>query len=145
MFKGYCGRVPIASRSAESLRNLIAHGRMDEDRNQRRLGGAPGRYLRRSSYIPCTYEGNSGLGLKALPSAKFNAPSGLNPRLASAHYWYATSCLVPAGRLGEALEEMRIAQSLDPVSSIIARDLAMMLFSAAISKARSSSAITPSN
>jgi serine/threonine-protein kinase len=36
------------------------------------------------------------------------------------------SCLVPIGRLDEALDEMFIAQSLDPVSSIVARDLALV-------------------
>jgi hypothetical protein len=30
------------------------------------------------------------------------------------------------GRLDDALEEMRLAQSLDPVSSIVARDLAVV-------------------
>ena len=35
------------------------------------------------------------------------------------------SCLVPMGRLDEALEQMLLAQSLDPVSSIIARDVAV--------------------
>jgi TolB-like protein/Flp pilus assembly protein TadD len=50
----------------------------------------------------------------------------LDPRYATAHHWYAMSCLVPLGRLDEALEEMRIAQSLDPVSSIVARDLSLL-------------------
>jgi serine/threonine-protein kinase len=36
------------------------------------------------------------------------------------------SCLAPMGRLEEALEQMLIAQSLDPVSSIIARDLSVI-------------------
>jgi tetratricopeptide (TPR) repeat protein len=36
------------------------------------------------------------------------------------------SCLAPMGRLEEALDQMLIAQSLDPVSSIIARDLAVI-------------------
>ena len=52
----------------------------------------------------------------------------LNPRYATAHHWYAASCLAPLGRLTEALESIRTAQTLDPVSSIIARDLAMIHF-----------------
>jgi TolB-like protein/Flp pilus assembly protein TadD len=51
-----------------------------------------------------------------------------NPRYATAHHWYAMSCLAPLGRLDDALEEMVVAQSMDPVSSIVARDLAMVHF-----------------
>jgi serine/threonine-protein kinase len=36
------------------------------------------------------------------------------------------SCLVPLGRLDDALEQILLAQSLDPVSSIIARDVAVI-------------------
>ena len=36
------------------------------------------------------------------------------------------SCLVPMGRLDDALDQILLAQSLDPVSSIIARDLAVI-------------------
>src|SRR5437867_5255453 len=50
----------------------------------------------------------------------------LNPRYPTAHHWYATSCLAPTGRLDEALKQMLLAQSLDPVSSIIAKDVALM-------------------
>ncbi len=50
----------------------------------------------------------------------------LDPRYATAHHWYAASCLAPLGRLDEALDEMMAAQSLDPVSSIVARDLAVI-------------------
>jgi TolB-like protein/tetratricopeptide (TPR) repeat protein len=57
---------------------------------------------------------------------EFRMAISLDPRYATAHHWYAMSCLVPLGRLDEALEEMRIAQSLDPVSSIVARDLALI-------------------
>jgi len=57
---------------------------------------------------------------------EFQMAISLDPRYATAHHWYAMSCLVPLGRLDEALEEMRIAQSLDPVSSIVARDLALL-------------------
>ena len=49
----------------------------------------------------------------------------LNPRYSTARHWYAMSCLVPMGRLDEALEQILLAQSLDPVSSIIARDVAV--------------------
>jgi serine/threonine-protein kinase len=57
---------------------------------------------------------------------EFQAAIGLDPGYATAHHWYAMSCLVPMSRLDEALEEMRFAQSLDPVSSIVARDLAII-------------------
>jgi TolB-like protein/Flp pilus assembly protein TadD len=57
---------------------------------------------------------------------EFQLAIGLDPAYATAHHWYAMSCLVPLGRLDEALEEMRLAQSLDPVSSIVARDLAVV-------------------
>ncbi|MGH9487731.1 MAG: tetratricopeptide repeat protein [Terriglobales bacterium] len=52
----------------------------------------------------------------------------LDPNYATAHHWYATSCLAPLGRLEEALDELRAAQSLDPISAIIARDLAFLHF-----------------
>jgi TolB-like protein/Tfp pilus assembly protein PilF len=58
----------------------------------------------------------------------FQRAIALNPRYATAHHWYATSCLTPLGRLDEALDELRIAQSIDPVSSIVARDLAVVHF-----------------
>jgi serine/threonine-protein kinase len=57
---------------------------------------------------------------------EFHMAIGFDPGYATAHHWYAMSCLVPKGRLDEALDEMRIAQSLDPVSSIVARDLALI-------------------
>src|SRR5215510_15203256 len=59
---------------------------------------------------------------------EFQRAISLNPRYATAHHWYAMSCLVPLGRLDEALNEIRMAQSIDPVSSIVARDLAVVHF-----------------
>jgi TolB-like protein len=50
----------------------------------------------------------------------------LNPRYPTARHWYAMSCLVPLGRIDDALEQIVIAQSLDPVSSIIAREVAVI-------------------
>jgi serine/threonine-protein kinase len=52
----------------------------------------------------------------------------LDPKYPTAHHWYAMSCLVPMEHLEEALEQMQLAQALDPVSSIIARDLAMIRY-----------------
>ena len=59
---------------------------------------------------------------------EFQRAISLNPRYATAHHWYAMSCLAPLGRLDEALNEIMIAQSIDPVSSIVARDLAVVHF-----------------
>jgi TolB-like protein/Flp pilus assembly protein TadD len=55
---------------------------------------------------------------------EFQRALELDPRYSTAHHWYAVSCLAPMGRLEEAREEMLLAQALDPISSIIARDLA---------------------
>jgi serine/threonine-protein kinase len=59
---------------------------------------------------------------------EFQRAISLDPRYATAHHWYAMSCLAPLGRLDEGLDEMILAQSMDPVSSIVARDLAVMHF-----------------
>jgi serine/threonine-protein kinase len=56
---------------------------------------------------------------------EFQRAISLNPRYPTAHHWYSVSCLTPLGRLDEALEELLMAQSLDPVSSIISRDIAL--------------------
>jgi len=50
----------------------------------------------------------------------------LDPRYPTAHHWYSVSCLAPLGRLDEAMEQMLIAEGLDPISSIIARDVAVV-------------------
>ncbi len=57
---------------------------------------------------------------------EFQLAISLDPSYATAHHWYALSCLVPMGRLDEALDEILVAQSLDPVSAIVARDLALV-------------------
>jgi serine/threonine-protein kinase len=50
----------------------------------------------------------------------------LNPRYSTGRHWYAMSCLVPMSRLDEALEQVLLGQALDPVSAIIARDVAVV-------------------
>jgi TolB-like protein len=56
--------------------------------------------------------------------SEFQRAIGLDSRYATAHHWYAVACLAPQGMLEEAREEMLRAQALDPISSIIARDVA---------------------
>ncbi len=65
-------------------------------------------------------------GIGPAPNANSSARSAWIPKYATAHHWYAASCLAPLGRLDEALDEIALAQSLDPVSSIVARDVAMI-------------------
>jgi TolB-like protein/Flp pilus assembly protein TadD len=59
---------------------------------------------------------------------EFQRAIALNPRYPTGHHWYAMSYLMPTGRLDEALDEISRAQALDPVSPIIARDLAVVHF-----------------
>jgi serine/threonine-protein kinase len=56
--------------------------------------------------------------------SEFQRAIALDPRYPTARHWYAMSCLAPLGRLEEALQEILTAQALDPISSIIARDVA---------------------
>jgi TolB-like protein/Flp pilus assembly protein TadD len=59
---------------------------------------------------------------------EFKRAIELDSRYATAHHWYAVSCLAPLGRLTEALDEIMLAQALDPISLIIARDLAVVYY-----------------
>ena len=63
----------------------------------------------------------------AASEQEFRKAISLDPRNPQAHHWYAMSCLSPTGRLDEALQEIQIAQTLDPISSIISRDMAQIL------------------
>jgi serine/threonine-protein kinase len=60
--------------------------------------------------------------------AEFLRAIGLDPGYPTAHHWFATSCLAPQGKLDEAKEQILIAQELDPISSIIARDVAAVQY-----------------
>jgi len=60
----------------------------------------------------------------AAAEREFQRAIALNSRYPTAHHWYAVSCLAPVGRLDEALREIETAEALDPISSIIARDVA---------------------
>jgi len=50
----------------------------------------------------------------------------LNPKYATAHHWYATQLLLQ-GRLDQALQEIKIAQQLDPLSLGINKDFSVIL------------------
>jgi tetratricopeptide (TPR) repeat protein len=58
--------------------------------------------------------------------SEFLKAISLNPHNATAHFWYGISCLSSLGRLDEALAEVKMAQELDPVSSIISRNIALI-------------------
>jgi eukaryotic-like serine/threonine-protein kinase len=58
---------------------------------------------------------------------EFQSAIALNPNYATAHQWYA-SYLVQVGRFGEALSEIRHAQELDPLASIISANAGLYLY-----------------
>ena len=59
--------------------------------------------------------------------AEFRRSLELNPNSARTHYFYAVGCLAPQNRTEEALEQYRVALSLDPLSSIVNSNYALML------------------
>ena len=52
----------------------------------------------------------------------------LDPNYATAHHWYGDGYLAPMGRTEEAVAEVRLAEKLDPLSPIIATDVAKELY-----------------
>jgi len=52
----------------------------------------------------------------------------INPNYATAHQWYGDGYLTSEGRIEESLIELRKAQQLDPLSAIIAADIAKQLY-----------------
>jgi serine/threonine protein kinase/tetratricopeptide (TPR) repeat protein len=61
---------------------------------------------------------------------EFRRALELNPNNAAAHYFYAIGYLAPENRIDQALEQYRIALSLDPLSSIVNTNYALMLMQA---------------
>lgn len=51
----------------------------------------------------------------------------LNPDYATAHHWYS-HLLIGLGRVEEAVEEIQLAQALDPLSPVIAQNVGSKLF-----------------
>jgi eukaryotic-like serine/threonine-protein kinase len=61
---------------------------------------------------------------------EFRRAIELNTNNANAHYFYAINYLVPENRLDEALDQYRIALSLDPLASIVKTNYGLALFAA---------------
>ena len=79
---------------------------------------------------------------------EFELAIELNPRLSTAHHWYAITCLMPQRRLAEAHLEICEAADLDPVSISISRDVAvthwaMRDYAAAAAQARHTLELAP--
>jgi TolB-like protein/tetratricopeptide (TPR) repeat protein/tRNA A-37 threonylcarbamoyl transferase component Bud32 len=58
---------------------------------------------------------------------EFRRALALNPNNANTHYFYAVEFLVPQNRLDQALEELRTAMSVDPLSPILNTNYALVL------------------
>ncbi|HKZ02847.1 MAG TPA: protein kinase [Pyrinomonadaceae bacterium] len=61
---------------------------------------------------------------------EFERAIELNPNYATAHHWYARENLIIMGQFDRALEEMRTAQELDPLSLIINANYGKAYFNA---------------
>jgi serine/threonine-protein kinase len=71
-----------------------------------------------------------------------------DPALATAHHWYACLGLIPMQRMNQALDEIREAERLDPLSAPIANDIVFVLywnrrFDDAIEQCRKNIALNP--
>jgi serine/threonine protein kinase/Tfp pilus assembly protein PilF len=62
--------------------------------------------------------------------AEFRRAIELNPNNATAHYFYGFTVLLPENRLDQALEEFRTALSLDPLSTVVNMNYAVVLTTA---------------
>ncbi len=62
--------------------------------------------------------------------SEFKRAIELNPNYATAHHWYGHGFLESHKRYGEAIRELKQAQQLDPLSTIIATNLGDALFAA---------------
>jgi tetratricopeptide (TPR) repeat protein len=62
--------------------------------------------------------------------SEFKRAIEINPNYSPAHYFYAIGFLTPSNRLDQALEELRATLSLDPLSSIVNTNYALILMEA---------------
>ena len=62
--------------------------------------------------------------------SEFRRAIELNPNNATAHYFYAIGCLIPLKRIDDAVQQYQAALSLDPLSSIVNTNFAVLLMQA---------------
>ncbi|MGA2458515.1 MAG: tetratricopeptide repeat protein, partial [Terriglobales bacterium] len=62
--------------------------------------------------------------------SEFRRAIELNPNNATAHYFYAIGCLIPLKRIDDAVQQYQAALSLDPLSSIVNTNYAVLLMQA---------------
>ncbi|MGH7489756.1 MAG: tetratricopeptide repeat protein [bacterium] len=62
----------------------------------------------------------------AAAEQSFRAAIKMNPHLAMAHHWFAIDCLMPLGRLDEALQVIQVALDRDPTSVAINTHLGLL-------------------
>jgi TolB-like protein len=60
--------------------------------------------------------------------AEFRRALDENPNYAPAHHWYANIYLDPQGRYQEAVQQMKLAQQLDPTNLIVNADLGLAYY-----------------
>ena len=131
-FEAALRRDPLYARAYAGLADVHVLGYGPAGANGFRLAIAAARTALRLD--PDLAEAHSSLGL-ALTYYEWDWPAGerefrraidLDPNYATAHQWYA-EYLATQGRLDEAVAEVRLAESLDPLSLIIGWNVARVL------------------
>src|SRR6202050_2664828 len=111
------GYIPIASKQAELLADEAARKAVELDDSLAEAHAARGFAL-------------TNLRRWSEADAEFRRALELNPNNATAHYFYAAGYLAPENQIDQALEQFRIALSLDPLSSIVNSNYALTLMDA---------------
>ncbi len=106
--------IPIGSRQAELLADEAAHKAVELDDSLSEAHAARAFAL-------------ANLNRWSESEPEFRRALELNPNNATAHYFYAMGYLGPENQIDQALEQFRIALSLDPLSLIVNSNYGSML------------------
>ncbi|HZR57128.1 MAG TPA: protein kinase [Terriglobales bacterium] len=107
----------ITSRQAHPLANEATRKALELD------DSLPEAHTARAGALAMSWKWNEA-------ETEFRRAIELNPNNAAAHYFYAVSFLCPEKRIDQALDEYRIALSLDPLSPIVNTNYAATLMAA---------------